>query len=241
MRYRIDLQYDGSNYHGWQIQPNAITVEETIEKALGTLLRSPIDVVGCGRTDTGVHASFFTAHFDFELPVNTEELLHKLRQIIAPDIGILNIRAVSPDFHARFSAQSRSYVYQIQFRNNPFTQRFSFLFLGEIDISLMNISCSDLVGEHSFSAFCKGNPSGEHYRCRVTEAHWKESAEGISFHITANRFLRNMVRAIVGTQLDIGRGRISREEHQKLISGGTRSEAGISVPAKGLFLTEVTY
>lgn len=241
VRYRINLQYDGTDFHGWQIQPNALTVEEALEHAMSTILRTNIDVIGCGRTDTGVHASFYCAHFDSYEELQTEDLTYKLNHLLPRTIAILNIDAVSNDFHARFSASSRSYVYHIQKRPNPFKDRYSFLYSGEVDVNAMNQSCKDLLGEHSFSAFCKGTPSGEHYRCTIIRAEWMEHEEGFEFHITANRFLRNMVRAIVGTQLEIGRGKLNLASHRNLIEGGSRSEAGISVPAKGLFLTQVSY
>jgi len=241
MRYRLDLQYDGTTYHGWQIQPNAPSVEAEIEKALSTILREPIDAVGCGRTDTGVHASFFTAHFDYNKEIDTQKLTYKLRQFLPESIAIINTRPVGDDFHARFSAISRAYVYRVQFRNNPFDRHFSHQVSGDLDIQLMNKSCRDLLGEHKFSAFCKGVPSGNHYRCNVLRAEWFSTNEGIEFHISANRFLRNMVRAIVGTQLEIGRGKIDLESHKNMINGGSRSDAGMSAPAKGLTLCEVVY
>lgn len=241
MRYRLDLQYDGTAYHGWQIQPNAPSVEAEIENALSTLLREPIDAVGCGRTDTGVHASFFTAHFDTLQEIDTQQLSYKLRQFLPDSIGIIQTSRVSDDFHARFSAVSRSYVYRIQYRNNPFYRHFAHQISGDLNLELMNKSCLDLLGEHEFSAFCKGVPSGNHYRCTVLRAEWISTNKGIEFHISANRFLRNMVRAIVGTQLEIGRGRLDLDTHKKMIQGGNRSDAGMSVPAKGLTLCEVNY
>jgi len=241
MRYRLDLQYDGTDFHGWQIQPNAHSVEAEIEKALSTILRETIDCVGCGRTDTGVHASFFTAHFDSIQPIDCEQLAYKLRHLVPETIGILGVTLVEDDFHARFSALSRSYIYRLQYQNNPFNRHFCHLVRPDLDIQLMNESCQDLIGEHEFSAFCKGAPSSDHYRCTVLQAHWISDNDGAEFHISANRFLRNMVRAIVGTQLEIGRGKLTLEKHRELILGGTRSEAGMSVPARGLTLCEVVY
>lgn len=241
MRFRLDLQYDGTDYHGWQIQPNARSVEETLETALGTLLRTPIDLVGCGRTDTGVHASHYVAHFDTEVNVDTEQLLYKLQQLVPSDIGLLHLTETHPDFHARFSAISRSYTYKIIKRNDPFLRRYAFLFSGEIDLNAMNLSCQHYLGEHEFSAFCKGVPSGNHFRCYVHRAEWISTDNGYEFHITANRFLRNMVRAIVGTQLEIGRHKLTLDAHRALVANGKRSEAGMSVVAHGLFLSEIHY
>ena len=241
MRYRLDLQYDGTDYHGLQIQPSAPSVEAEVENALATLLQKPIDVIGCGRTDTGVHASFYTAHFDTDLPVEPQNLLYKLQKILPPSIAIIAIMPVSEDFHARFSAISRSYIYRIIQNKDPFKTRHTYLYQGNIDLGLMNQSCQDLMGTHEFAAFCKGQPSTDHYRCTISQACWNITDNGLEFHITANRFLRNMVRAIVGTQLEIGMGKISLEAHRKLIAGGRRSDAGKSVPAHGLTLSDVQY
>ncbi len=241
MRFRLDLQYEGSDYCGWQIQPDAPSVESEIEKALATLLQENIDVIGCGRTDTGVHASFYTAHFDTELAIEPVTLSYKLQKILPPSIAIIAIAPANPDFHARFSALSRSYIYRIIQQKDPFKTRHAYLFPGKLDFDLMNRSCKDLLGTHEFTAFCKGQPSTDHYRCKVTVAHWISTPEGLEFHISANRFLRNMVRAIVGTQLDIGTGKMSIEQHQKIIAEGRRADAGKSVPAHGLYLSAVAY
>ncbi len=240
-RYRLDLQFDGTDFHGWQIQPSAHSVEAEVENALFTLLQVPIDLIGCGRTDTGVHASFYTAHFDTDLPIDAINLMYKLQKILPPSIAIIAIGPVSNEFHARFSAISRSYIYRIIHNKDPFKTRYAYLFLGKLDLDLMNASCKDLMGTHEFSAFCKGQPSTDHYRCNVSQAHWKQIENGLEFHISANRFLRNMVRAIVGTQLDIGTGKMNLEEHRKLIAEGRRSDAGKSVPAHGLTLSDVNY
>ena len=241
MRYRLDLQYDGTDYHGWQIQPSAPSVEAEVENALATLLQVPIDVIGCGRTDTGVHASFYTAHFDIDNLIDPQILLYKLQKILPPSIAIIAIVPVSEDFHARFSAISRSYIYRIIQNKDPFKTRHTYLFQGKLDLELMNISCQDLLGTHEFAAFCKGQPSTDHYRCNVSQAQWNTVENGLEFHISANRFLRNMVRAIVGTQLDIGMGKMSLEAHRRLIAEGRRSDAGKSVPAHGLTLSDVHY
>lgn len=240
-RYRLDLQFDGSDYHGWQIQPSAHSVEAEVENALFTLLQVPIDLIGCGRTDTGVHASFYTAHFDIDLPIDCQNLSYKLQKILPPSIAIIAIQPESNEFHARFSAISRSYIYRIIQNKDPFQSRYAYLFLGKLDLDVMNASCKDIMGTHEFLAFCKGQPSTDHYRCSISQAHWKTTEIGLEFHISANRFLRNMVRAIVGTQLDIGTGKMNLDEHRKLIAEGRRSDAGKSVPAHGLTLSAVNY
>ncbi len=241
MRFRLDLQYEGSDYCGWQIQPDAPSVESEIEKALAILLQENIDVIGCGRTDTGVHASFYTAHFDTDLLIDTGTLLYKLQKILPPSIAIIAITPASSDFHARFSAKSRSYIYRLIQQKDPFETRHAYLYLGKLNLELMNTSCKDLIGTHEFTAFCKGQPSTDHYRCTVTQAHWIQTSKGLEFRISANRFLRNMVRAIVGTQIDIGTGKMSLDQHQRILVEGRRSDAGKSVPAHGLYLSAVEY
>lgn len=242
MRYRLDLQYDGTNYHGWQIQPNALTVEEVTEKALHTILREPVDLIGCGRTDTGVHAKAFTAHFDFPSQIQLEKTLHSLLSILPSDIVVHDIKPVEDDFHARFSASTRSYEYHILRKPDAFKRYHAWYYNQELNKEKLAESCIDLRGEHEFKAFCKGEPSGGHYRCEMFKAEWEFSDPNHwILHLTANRFLRNMVRAIVGTQLLVGKGQMSIEEHRQLIETGDRTQAGISVPACGLHLTKIEY
>lgn len=242
MRYRLDLQYDGTHYHGWQIQPNSNTVEGSIEGALNTILRKDIDIIGCGRTDTGVHARSFTAHFDCNQQIDCTLVIHSLRSILPNDITVHSITETNDDFHARFSATSRSYEYHILRKPDPFLRNYAWYYNGKLDRDLMIKSCRDLLGEHEFKAFCKGEPSGDHYRCTISRAEWEFKDEHHwVLHLTANRFLRNMVRAIVGTQLLIGKEKMSPEEHRRLIQTGERSEAGMSVPACGLTLAKVEY
>ena len=249
MRFFLDLQYDGTAYHGWQIQPNGTTVEEVIEKALSTLLRQTVDIVGAGRTDAGVHARRMTAHFDIEkdspaagciLPADS--FIYKLNRMLPRDIVILGIREVPEDMHARFSALSRTYHYYIHTQKDPFRDRYSCLITYPLDFALMNEAAGILMEHTDFGAFCKANSDVKTTLCHVTEARWIQTgSHDWYFRITANRFLRNMVRAIVGTLIDVGRGRISLSGMRSITEGGCRSDAGESMPAKALFLEDIEY
>lgn len=240
MRFRLDLSYDGTDFHGWQIQPNGITVQEVIQKKLSQICNHPIEIMGCGRTDTGVHASEYTAHFDFhsELPSSIE---YKLNAVLPPSISIKKCELVADDFHARFDATLREYHYFIETSPNPFTHRYSHTFTKNLDIESMNKAAALLIGVNEFQAFCKGLPPADNYRCHVFEAIWFKEGTKIVFKISASRFLRNMVRALVGTSILVGTGKMTVQDFEKILKTGTRSDAGNSVAAKGLFLTKVKY
>ncbi len=240
MRYRLDLSYDGTNYHGWQIQPNGISVQEVIKQKLSQICNQPIETMGCGRTDSGVHASEFSAHFDLEgsLP---NSIVYKLNSMLPSDIVITNCEAVHNDFHARFDATLREYHYHLETKRNPFTDRYSWYFAAPLDLDVLNETAKTLLGTHDFRAFCKGLPPADNYRCNIFDAAWFAKDSQIIFRISANRFLRNMVRAIVGTSILVGTNKLSIEEFKQIIESGTRADAGNSVPAKGLFLTKVVY
>lgn len=246
-RYFISLQYDGSNYHGWQKQPNGITVEETIEKSLSIILRRETDIVGAGRTDAGVHAYRMTAHFDAE--ECDGRLKDKLNKMLPKDISILNIEEVNEDLHARFSAKSRMYRYYIHTRKDVFAERYSVLITYPLNFERMNEAAELLKDYTDFGAFCKTGSDVKTTICKIFSAEWKPILEENSsdkiykwyFEIKADRFLRNMVRAIVGTLIDVGRGKISLDEFKQVIEGKSRSDAGESMPAKGLFLYDVEY
>lgn len=252
-RYFLQLSYDGANYHGWQIQPNGTSVEETIEKSLSTLLRQPIDITGAGRTDTGVNASMMVAHFDADESIvgDCGQLAYRLNRILPRDIAIQKIKAVDSEMHARFSAKSRTYHYYIHTRKNPFLRRYSWEVHYQLDFDLMNTAARYLIGEKDFKCFCKTGADVKTTICNVTDAHFEAPsaettlAEGNSgqrmFVITANRFLRNMVRAVVGTLIDVGRGRITIDDFKKIVDSGTRSDAGESVPGNALFLSDIKY
>lgn len=247
-RYFIELAYDGTRYHGWQMQPNAVTVQEVLDKALSTVLRQPIETVGCGRTDTGVHATEFFAHFT---PRPTEggvfdelglkNLVRSLNAVLPYDVAIKNIFPVNDEMHARFSATLRSYQYYIHFNKDPFKHNYSWLLRYEPDIELMNTAARIIMEYTDFSCFSKSNTQTKTNNCIISRAEWLRVKGGIVFHISADRFLRNMVRAVVGTLLMIGRKEITPEGVREIVNSKDRGNAGTSVPACGLYLTEVKY
>ena len=244
LRYFIKLSYNGSNFNGWQTQPNGITVQEELEKALGILLLKSIGITGCGRTDTGVHASEFYAHFDIEeetMVVSCDQLKYKLNLFLPVSIVVHEIFKVKPDSHARFSALSRTYRYQISTEKNPFSNGLTYFYHHRLDIDAMNKAAAILLEYHDFSCFSKTRTQVKTNICTITKAIWEQEGSMLVFTITADRFLRNMVRAIVGTMLDIGREKITLDDFRKIIEGKNRSNAGFSVPPQGLFLSKVVY
>lgn len=241
MRYFIELSYNGKNYHGWQIQPDAVSVQEKINNALSTIYQKEIEVVGAGRTDTGVHASQMFAHFDVENEID-ENLTFKLNSILPNDIFIKNIFKVNDEKHARFDAIERSYEYRIWLGRNPFLLDFSWqIHSQKPDVDVMNEAAKLLLKYEDFKSFSKVKTDVYTFNCNITEAFWKQENEMLIFYISANRFLRNMVRAIVGTLLDVGLGKLTVEDFKNIIESKNRSNAGLSVPAKGLFLTQIKY
>lgn len=244
-RYFIELAYKGTDYHGWQIQPNAVTVQELLNKALSTLLRQTIETTGCGRTDTGVHATQFFAHMDVEESIDhgpwTMDLLRSINALLLSSIAIKRVIPVHADAHARFDATLRSYEYHIHFHKDPFKDSFSWLLRDRPDINLMNKAAEIMMNYTDFSCFSKSNTQVKTNNCKISRAVWVAEGDSIKFHISADRFLRNMVRAIVGTLLMVGRGEILPEQVQDIIESKNRGNAGTSVPACGLYLTEVRY
>ncbi|MFA5815652.1 MAG: tRNA pseudouridine(38-40) synthase TruA [Bacteroidales bacterium] len=241
-RYFIELAFNGTTFHGWQIQPGADTVQETINYAVGTLIGQPVNLVGCGRTDAGVHASHFVAHFDVENPIPDCSLLtYRLNRFINKPIRIDRIVPVNADFHARFHAVSRTYHYLISHGKAPFMKDFSWNFSMPIDIDAMNVGCRVLTGKHDFTSFSKLHTDVKTNDCEVFEAFWSEHSGFLVFKIRSDRFLRNMVRAIVGTLIEVGKGKIKSAEIEGILLAKDRSKAGMSVPAKGLYLTKVEY
>ncbi|NPD91165.1 tRNA pseudouridine(38-40) synthase TruA [Xylanibacter muris] len=242
MRYFIELQYDGTRYHGWQIQPNGVSVQEELQNALSTLLRAETTVTGAGRTDAGVHARMMVAHFDSDKKTDCAGLVYKLNRFLPRDISVGNIWPVSGDMHARFSAVSRTYHYYIHTRKLPFAVSYSCELHYELDFDLMNEAASVLLEYKDFGAFCKSHSDARTTLCDVTDAGWRKiSSSQWYFTITANRFLRNMVRAVVGTLIEVGRHRLTPEDFRKVIEGGKRTAAGESMPAHALFLEEIKY
>ena len=242
LRYFIELAYKGTKYHGWQLQPNAITVQELLNKALSVIFRKSINVVGAGRTDAGVHAKQIYAHFDFNDEFNFDEVTYKLNALLPNDIVVYNIRLTSNEAHARFDAQSRSYEYRICLGRNPFLTETTWQLINKkLNVVKMNEAADILVTYTNFKCFSRSNTDVKTYNCDVTKAAWVLTNKSLVFHITADRFLRNMVRAIVGTLLEIGEGKTSIEEFKQIIESKKRSNAGPSAPPQGLFLTQVTY
>lgn len=241
MRYFIALSYNGKHYHGWQTQPNAITVQQTIEQALSTLLREKVSVLGAGRTDAGVHARMMYAHFDSNVDFKTNTLASQLNSYLPSDIAIKDIRAVIPEAHARFDALKRSYTYWLVQDKDPFLNDYAYCVRADLDIEVMNNAASVLLETEDFQCFSKSNTDVKTYICDVSKAYWQQQDSLLVFNITADRFLRNMVRAVVGTLLEVGRGRCSIDQFKQILESKDRRKAGVSVPAKGLYLTRVEY
>jgi len=242
LRYFIELAYKGTNYHGWQLQPNAITVQEEINKALSTVLRISINVVGAGRTDTGVHAEQLFAHFNVENELNVYEVVYKVNSILPHDIVVHSIKKVADDAHARFDATSRSYQYRMFLGRNPFQIETTWqLNNKKLNIFKMNEAANVLLNYSNFKCFSRSKTNVKTYNCDITKAIWVENENELIFYISADRFLRNMVRAIVGTLLDVGSSKRTLKEFIQIIESENRSNAGTSSPAQGLFLTQVNY
>ncbi|MDT0677804.1 tRNA pseudouridine(38-40) synthase TruA [Autumnicola musiva] len=241
MRYFFELSYLGTAYHGWQKQPNAVSVQEKIEQVLKRLLQENIEIVGAGRTDAGVHAKQLFAHFDTEVCLNREELLYKMNSMLPKDIAVTRIFRVKTDAHARFDAISRSYEYQLAQRKDPFLIDQAYYLKQDLDVDKMNEAAGILKNYRNFKCFSKSRTDVKTYNCTIKSAEWKSTGELLVFHITADRFLRNMVRAIVGTLLEIGQKKNSVEDLHKIIKSEDRGRAGTSVPARGLFLTRIEY
>jgi tRNA pseudouridine38-40 synthase len=242
-RYFIFISYKGTSYHGWQLQPNSVTIQKILDNALSVVLSEDISTTGAGRTDTGVHALFFCAHFDSLSPALAEEknLVFRLNRFLPEDISVSAIRKVLPDANARYSAVSRTYKYYISRTKDPFFNSSSWFLHGDIDIGAMNQACLILTGHSDFTSFSKLHSGSKTNICRIYSAGWKEEDNRLVFTIVADRFLRNMVRAIVGTLVDIGFGKMNHEEFENIIVARDRCRAGTSAPAKGLFLADIEY
>ena len=242
MRYFVTFSYDGTRYHGWQIQPNGDSVQARLQGALSTLLRQEIGVTGAGRTDAGVHARMMVAHFDYDGALDCTQLTYKLNRLLPYDIAVEKVEPVSEEMHARFSATSRTYHYYIHMTKDPFCRAYSCELHYPLDFQKMNEAGLLLTGYDDFGAFCKAGADVKTTLCHVTEARWVQTSPTTwYFCITANRFLRNMVRAVVGTMIDVGRGRLSLVDFCKVIEGKRRTEAGESMPGNALFLEKIEY
>ena len=241
MRYVASVEYEGTNFFGWQRQSSVNSIQEEIENSISQITQTDIKIQGAGRTDAGVHASQMFAHFDFEGEFDKPTLIDRLNSFLPDDIVILSIFPVHPKAHTRFHATSRSYEYRLYLGRNPFLLETTWqLYRYELDVEKMNESASLLLDYIDFKCFSKSSDVNT-YNCNVTEAIWKQEDNMLVFHITADRFLRNMVRAIVGTLIDIGLGKNTIGDFKKIIESRSRAEAGFSVPAKGLFLTKIIY
>ena len=241
MRYFIRFSYFGKPYHGWQRQPNAITVQQVLDEALSTLLKHHVETLGAGRTDTGVHAREMYAHFDCDIDFDADTLVFRLNALLPKAIAVRRIFQVADDAHARFDAIARTYEYWVTQQKNPFLTDAVHYVAHPLDVTGMNDAAKLLLKHDEFECFSKSNTDVKTYRCNISEAYWEEQRGLLVFTITADRFLRNMVRAIVGTLLEIGRGKWTHETLQTILADKDRSKAGPSVPAKGLYLTSVRY
>jgi tRNA pseudouridine38-40 synthase len=244
-RYFIELSYDGTHYHGWQVQKNAVSVQEVLNEKLSIILREPIETTGCGRTDTGVHAKEFFAHFDAEKSMDhglwTMDNLRSINAILPKDIAVKKIFPVAAEANARFDATLRSYEYHIHFNKDPFKNGYSWELRDQPDLNLMNEATKVIMEYTDFSCFSKSNTQVKTNICKIAKAEWDATDDGIVFQISADRFLRNMVRAIVGTLIMVGKKEIEPEAVRQIIESKNRSNAGMSVPACGLYLTKVMY
>lgn len=241
-RYFIYLAYNGARYHGWQVQPNGVTVQERVEAALSLLLRNETPVTGAGRTDSGVHARLMVAHFETADPIkDTAQFADRLNRVLPSDISVYKVVAVNPDAHSRFDAVSRTYKYYLTDHKDPFTGHLAVKYRGELDFERMNEAAACLGRYTDFTSFSKLHTDVKTNNCRVTVARWEREGEFDVFTISADRFLRNMVRAIVGTLLEVGRGKLSVDDFCCIIEQQDRCKAGSSAPAEGLFLVDIVY
>lgn len=242
-RYFIFISFRGTSFHGWQIQPNAVTIQEKMEEALSVILGEKINLTGSGRTDTGVHAVLFVAHFESSIPdiEKNEKIIYRLNSILPADIAVSSIKKVRGDAHARFSAISRTYKYYITEKKDPFSTEFSWYLPGKKDIKALNNSCEILLAYSDFKSFCRLHSDNKTTICRIFEAKWEKENTKLVFTIRADRFLRNMVRAIVGTMIRTGMNKMSLEEFEGIIQARDRNKAGQSAVAQGLFLVKIEY
>tara|TARA_R110002012_G_scaffold37798_2_gene105656 strand:- start:54388 stop:55131 length:744 start_codon:yes stop_codon:yes gene_type:complete len=241
VRYFIEIAYNGKNYFGWQRQPEQITVQQILEETISTLLRAEIKITGAGRTDTGVHAKQLFAHFDFDEIENFDEFIFRMNSFLPKDISVKNIFEVKDNKHARFDAVEREYEYVISLGKDPFSQDFTFQIHNVPNVALMNQAAEMLLAHRDFQCFSRSKTDVKTYNCTIVKAFWEAKDNRLIFTIAADRFLRNMVRAIVGTLLDVGYGKTTLEDFKAILKSKSREEAGASAPAHGLYLTKVIY
>ncbi len=241
MRYFLEIAYDGGRFHGWQVQPNALSVQEVLEDCLSKILRESISTTGSGRTDTGVHASQQFVHFDTAQHLDVEHIVYRLNRILPDDIAAIKLYLVSPEAHARFDAFARTYHYHITLRKDPFKRHHAYFLNRDVDVDSMNKASEILLKHEDFTTFSKVKGDTKHYRCNMYKAVWKKEGEELMFTIRANRFLRGMVRLIVGALVDVGRGKLTVDAFEQIIISQDRSKASGAAPAEGLYLAKVEY
>ncbi|MBL7923808.1 MAG: tRNA pseudouridine(38-40) synthase TruA [Bacteroidia bacterium] len=241
-RYFASLAYRGTSYHGWQIQPNALSVQETFNKALRVLCRGQVETTGCGRTDTGVHASQFFAHFDLEDDLKDPgHFTFQLNAILPKDIRVFSVFSVHDQAHARFDAVKRSYSYYILRKPDPFLYEYAWYFQHALDLDKMNEAAALCLQREDFSCFAKSGGQQVNNLCRITECSWLDKGRFLQLNVSSNRFLRGMVRAMTGTFIEVGLSKITVEEFKGILDGHNRGEAGKAAPSQGLFLEEICY
>jgi tRNA pseudouridine38-40 synthase len=241
MRFFFEIAYNGTSYNGWQNQHNGIGVQSVVEEALSTILRKKVEIVGSGRTDTGVHCEQQFFHTDIEKEFEAENFIQRLNSFLPKAIVIHSIRKVKNDAHARYDAVERTYHYRITRKKNPFLDGLAWYYFKPVNVSRMNEAAGMMVGNHDFECFSKVKTDVNHFLCDIKKASWKEEGDNLEFTIVANRFLRGMVRAVVGTLLDVGSGKISIQEFKRILESRDRKKAGANVPAHGLYLSKVKY
>lgn len=241
MRYFLDISYLGTQFHGWQIQPNGNTVQAEIEKALSTILKNEISILGSGRTDTGVHATQQIAHFDFQSPIEPSDLVYKMNSFLPKDISVNAIQLVGDETHSRFDAKKRTYHYHLHQAKNPFKTKSSYYFNQPLNVDLIVEACEIIKGWQNFECFSKVHTEVNNFNCEIFNIDWVKKKNSYLFVVSANRFLRGMIRAMVGTLLDVGVGKTSIAQFVQILESGDRQKAGRAVPAHGLFLERVEY
>ncbi|WP_242921469.1 tRNA pseudouridine(38-40) synthase TruA [Pontibacter liquoris] len=241
MRYFLEIAYDGTRFHGWQLQPNALAVQQVLDDCLSKILRQPVSSTGSGRTDTGVHASQQFVHFDVAQPLEEEQVVFRLNRILPNDIAALNLYLVPDQAHARFDAVSRTYHYHISLVKNPFKRYYAWYHSRELDVAKMNEAAAILLKYEDFTTFSKVKGDTKHYRCTMLEAGWQQQGEELVFTIRANRFLRGMVRLVVGTLVDVGKGKLTVPQFEQIVASQDRSQASGAAPSEGLYLARVEY